>query len=70
MFITWKPVDDVQKVCASKYKRRGFGNISQAVGGCSFSNFSLRICTVYTKKRPTMHDVGHEVRHCYQGDWH
>jgi hypothetical protein len=70
MLVTWMPVENVQKVCESEYKRRGFGNISYAVDGCSFWNFSFHTCTVYTKKRPTMHDVGYEVRHCYRGDWH
>ncbi len=68
MLITWKPVDNVQQVCQAEYKRRGFGAFNYAVDACSFWNG--KTCTIYTRKNPTMHDVGHEIRHCYQGNWH
>jgi len=70
MIISWKPVDDVQKICEVEYKSRGFGHINYKVDACSFWNFSTRLCTIYTKKKPTMHDIGHELRHCFQGNWH
>jgi len=68
--ITWKPVDDIQGVCLRESKRRGFGTYDYKVDACTFWNFATRTCTIYTKKRPTMHDLGHEMRHCYQGNWH
>jgi hypothetical protein len=70
MLITWKPVDNVQKVCQDEYKRRGFGGFNYQVDACSFWNFTTRTCTIYTKRNPTLHDVGHEIRHCYQGNFH
>ena len=70
MIISWKTVDNVQQVCQSEYKSRGFGGFNYKVDACSFWNFVTKTCTVYTKKNPTMHDVGHEIRHCYQGNWH
>ena len=70
MLITWKPVDNVQKICQDEYKRRGFGGFNYKVDACSFWNFATRTCTIYTKKNPTLHDVGHEIRHCYQGNYH
>jgi len=70
MLITWKPVDNVQQVCQSEYKRRGFGAFNYAVDACSFWNNNTKTCIIYTRKNPTMHDVGHEIRHCYQGNWH
>lgn len=27
-------------------------------------------CVIITKEKPTMHSVGHEIRHCFYGDWH
>ena len=70
VLITWKPVDNVQKVCQDEYKSRGFGGFNYKVDACSFWNFATRTCTIYTKKNPTIHDVGHEIRHCYQGNYH
>lgn len=70
MLITWKSVDNVQQVCEAEYKRRGFGGFNYKVDACSFWNFNTRMCTIYTKKNPTLHDVGHEIRHCYQGNYH
>jgi hypothetical protein len=70
MLITWKTVANIQQVCQAEYKRRGFGEITHRVDACSFWNDLTKTCTIYTKKNPTMHDVGHEMRHCYQGNWH
>jgi hypothetical protein len=70
MLISWKPVDNIQKTCEAEHKSRGFGQINYKVDACSFWNFTTRTCTIFTKKNPTMHDIGHELRHCYQGNWH
>jgi hypothetical protein len=70
MLITWKTVDNIQQVCQTEHKKRGFGAFNYAVDACSFWNDVTKTCTIYTRKNPTMHDVGHEVRHCYQGNWH
>jgi hypothetical protein len=70
MLITWKTVDNIQQVCQAEYKKRGFGAFNYKVDACSFWNDTTKTCTIYTKKNPTMHDVGHEIRHCYQGNWH
>jgi hypothetical protein len=70
MLMTWKPVDNVQQVCQDEYKRRGHSALNHKVDACSFWNSFTKICTIYTKKNPTMHDLGHEMRHCYQGYWH
>ena len=70
MLISWKPVDNVQQVCQAEYKSRGFGGFNYQVDACSFWNFATRTCVIYTKRNPSMHDVGHEMRHCYQGNYH
>lgn len=36
MIISWKPVENVQKVCEAEYKSRGFGQINYRVDACSF----------------------------------
>jgi hypothetical protein len=66
--ITWRPVDDVQKACEAESRKRGFKGFGYGVQACSF--FDGNQCTIITGKQTTMHSVGHEVRHCFQGNWH
>ena len=66
--ITWKPVADVQKSCALEYSRRRMVKLTWSVDACSY--WVKDECTIITKIKPNMHDVGHEVRHCFQRDWH
>jgi hypothetical protein len=68
MTITWRPVDNVQKTCAAEIKRRDGKTLGYTVDACSF--WEGNSCTIITKKNPTQHDIGHELRHCYQGQWH
>lgn len=66
--INWRTVDDVQKACEAESRKRGFKGFGYAVQACSF--FDGNQCTVITGKQTTMHSLGHEVRHCFQGNWH
>lgn len=66
--ITWLPVDNVQKACEAENKKRGFKPYGFAVQACSF--WEGKTCTIITSKNPNMHSLGHEMRHCYQGNWH
>lgn len=66
--ITWRPVDDVQKSCEAESRKRGFKGFGYGVQACSF--FDGNQCTIITGKQTTMHSLGHEVRHCFQGNWH
>lgn len=68
--IEWIAVDNVQTTCKSEYEKRGYGKLTWNVDACSFWTFSKKICTIYTKKNPTLHDIGHEMRHCFQGNYH
>jgi len=69
MIITWRTVDNVQESCTREFKRRNFAmSYSGPIAACSF--WEDNKCVMITKKNPTMHDVGHEMRHCYQGKWH
>ena len=67
-FIRWVAVDNVQNVCDSESKKRGYGGISWSVKACSF--YDNNKCDIYTSKQLNMHTLGHEVRHCFQGDFH
>jgi hypothetical protein len=70
MTIVWRPVDNVQKVCAAEIKKRDGKTLGYTVDACSFWEDAKNSCTIITKKNPTQHDIGHELRHCYQGQWH
>lgn len=68
--ITWKPVDNVQKVCDTESKNRGHGGFGYSVNSCAFWSADGSQCTVITPRNTNMHLLGHEVRHCFQGNWH
>lgn len=68
MLITWKAVKDVNKECNKMRVKRGETPFGFSVDACS--SWSGRMCTIITKAKPTMWSVGHEIRHCYEGNWH
>lgn len=68
MLITWKVVKDVNKECNKMRIKRGVKPFGFSVDACS--TWNGRMCTIITKTKPTMWSVGHEIRHCYEGDWH
>jgi hypothetical protein len=67
--IEWRLADDVNKACdefSRQHGNAGFGK--QQIQGCAF--WWGPTCVIITKKKPTMHTVGHEIRHCFYGQWH
>lgn len=67
--IKWQRVDNVVEACEKESHRRGFNGF----GGVKMTACSFYIqdqCTIITSNTPTMHTLGHEVRHCFQGKWH
>jgi hypothetical protein len=66
--ITWRTEDNVQKACEDESRKRGHKGFGFGVQACSF--FHNNTCTIITGKQATMHILGHEVRHCFQGNWH
>lgn len=67
--IEWRLSDNIKQDCnkASKsFGNDGFGK--KDMDACAF--WWGHKCVIITKKKPTMHDVGHEVRHCFYGAWH
>jgi hypothetical protein len=67
--IKWITADNVLQACDKESRRRGFGGFGNVrIAACSF--YVENECTIITAKTPTMHTVGHEVRHCFQGQWH
>ena len=68
MTIKWVVTKDVQKICEAESRKRGFSGFGFAVNACAFWKDDQ--CTIVTDKTTTMHTLGHEVRHCFQGNWH
>jgi hypothetical protein len=62
--IRWVVVDDVAKVCQSKMPQLA----TQRILACS--EYNNRRCTIYTGRTTDMAQVGHEIRHCFEGQWH
>lgn len=70
--ITWRTVSNVQEVCSAESVRRGKGKFGFAIDACAFWDKTPKgmICTIVTKPRPNYWDLGHETRHCFQGNFH
>jgi len=66
--LNWKVEEDVVEACHKHSKAMGFKERLGPLTACSF--WKGDTCTIITSKTPTMHEVGHEVRHCFQGNWH
>jgi hypothetical protein len=67
--VTWKRVPNVQATCERESKNRGLGGFGNlGVQACSF--WDKNTCTIITSTRPNLHDLGHEMRHCFQGNYH
>jgi hypothetical protein len=68
MSITLKPVPNVQKECDAENSRRFGKHFNFAVNACSFWDGNR--CVIIVSQRASMHSLGHELLHCYQGNWH
>lgn len=66
--ITWRYTDNVQKACEAESRQRKLGGFGYAVDACSF--WDKNSCTIITARQTTMHVLGHELRHCFQGSFH
>jgi hypothetical protein len=76
--ITWIQVDDVFDSCDRESKKRGnvgFPALDKGkkMDACSFWDPAVNrtnVCTIITGKNTDQDTVGHEVRHCFQGNFH
>lgn len=66
--VTWLTSPNPQATCNAEAKKRGYKDFGFSVLGCAF--WTGASCTIVTKTNPNMHTLGHEIRHCFQGDWH
>jgi len=77
--IRWIQVNNVFEACDTESKNRGNGGFArlgsgQKMDGCSFwSNLTsnkTNMCTIITAKITDHDTLGHETRHCFQGNFH
>lgn len=69
--IVWRVVQNASAVCEYESRRRGFGGFGKHVEACSFWNDKGdSTCTIITNNITNMHQIGHEMRHCFQGAYH
>ena len=66
--VTWRYTNNVQRECEAESHKRKLGGFGYAVNACSF--WDSTTCTIITAQQVTMHTLGHEVRHCFQGNFH
>ena len=63
-YIQWIIVEDLEQACFGKPKNPGDGELR----GCA--KFTPKTCVIYTKRITSLANLGHEMRHCYEGAWH
>ena len=70
--IVWRQEADVNSACDYESRKRGNSGFGFRVQGCSFYTLENKtsICTILTPQATTLTNLGHEVRHCFQGSWH
>ena len=59
---------DIQKTCDTMSRNYGNKGYSYGVLACTF--FWDSKCVIVVPKEVDMRMIGHEVMHCFQGDWH
>lgn len=62
------PAARVNAACEARSRKLGNGGFGYEVLACSF--WSGGTCHIIVPHRVDMRTIGHEVMHCYQGDWH
>jgi hypothetical protein len=62
--VQWIIVEDLEQACFGKPKNPGDGELR----GCAV--FTPASCIIYTKRITSLANLGHEMRHCFEGAWH
>ena len=62
--IRWVVLENVSSFCQGKMPALS----NQRILACS--EYNNHTCTIYTGPVTDMAIVGHEIRHCFEGEWH
>lgn len=70
--LTFISANNVQHACDQESRKRGLGGFKYAVEACSFfdTKSTNNKCTIVVGKTTNYHTIGHEMRHCLQGNFH
>ena len=66
--LRWVVVKDIDAACSAENKKRGGGVFRFNVQACSF--WEGKECIIMTPKMASIHNLGHEVLHCFRGAYH
>ena len=66
--VRWQAVDDANAVCNAESIRRTGKPITYPVQGCQFDVNNE--CVIITGKTTDIANLGHEVLHCFWGNYH
>ena len=72
ILVTHRVVNNVQEECNKESLKRGKAKFGFAIDACSFWDYApgKNVCTIVTSPTTSMHEMGHELRHCFQGVFH
>lgn len=59
---------EIRKACDRKSRELGSGGFSYEPIACAF--WKGKTCHIIVPHKVDMRTIGHEVMHCFQGDWH
>jgi len=62
--VQWIVTDRVDELC------QGFAPLSHGRKYIACTKFNDQVCIVYTRPNLTLSELGHEMRHCFEGHWH
>ena len=70
LVVSWMvvPTAKVQATCEAISKDSGLGGFGFALDACSF--WRKDTCLIVTGAQTTHAEIGHELRHCFQGSFH
>lgn len=71
--IKWEQTSNVQKACDKQRTDAGFPPYGYSVDACSLWKTNILgqdVCYIITAKNVSMWTMGHELRHCFQGEYH
>ena len=74
--VTYRPVDNVQKACDAEERKRNGKSFGFSVDACTFRDIEefggmpLPTCLIIVPKVTDYHTYGHELRHCFVGQYH
>jgi hypothetical protein len=63
--VTWELVEDIDAFCKKRNINIPKDNVVLA---CAIP--TKQYCKIYTASVTSMSALGHEVRHCFEGNWH